>query len=102
MKTKQSTVCSRDEVLASVRATPNITAGEVAREVRLSTSRVLKILVDLTDEGLVDWKILPAEGGAWRSPRRGYFAGQRQEQKIPAAWDVLAHFFGRIAVPEAA
>jgi hypothetical protein len=98
----QFTSCSRDEVLEVIRTTPNLTMGEIQKEVGLSGSRTCKILAGLTDSGLVQWKLLPPERGVRNNPRRGYFIGEYQASKIPAAWDVLAHFFGRIAEPVAA
>lgn len=100
--TNQFTSNSREEVLETIRRTPNITAGAIAKEVGLSSGRVLTILSDLRESGLIDWRMLPPEAGVSRSPRRGYFTEGMSAGGIPAAWDVLAHFFGRIAVPVAA
>jgi predicted ArsR family transcriptional regulator len=92
---------SRQEVLDTIQCTPNITAGEIAKEVGLSSGRVLSILSDLKEQGRIDWKMLPPEQGIRNNPRRGYFVGEYQGSAIPKAWDVLAHFFGRIAAEPA-
>jgi predicted ArsR family transcriptional regulator len=98
----QHTSNSRAEVLDTIRRTPNLTAGEIAKEVGLSSGHVLSILSDLKEQGHIDWKMLPPEKGIRNNPRRGYFAGEYQGSAIPKAWDVLAHFFGRFAEPAAA
>lgn len=93
----QHTSNSREEVLNTIQRMPNITMGQIQKEVGLSSSRTCKILAMLTDSGLVQWKLLPPESGVRNNPRRGYFIGEPTAPGIPAAWDVLAHFFGRIA-----
>jgi predicted ArsR family transcriptional regulator len=92
---------SRNEVLQMVRTSQGITAGQIQEAVGLSNRQVLKILSDLTDEGVINWKMLRPKGGISRSPRRSYFITARHNTTIPAAWDVLAHFFGRIAAEPA-
>jgi predicted ArsR family transcriptional regulator len=92
---------SRNEVLQMVRTSHGITAGQIQEAVDLSNRQVLKILSDLTDEGVINWKMLRPKGGISRSPRRSYFITARHDTTIPAAWDVLAYFFGRIAAEPA-
>jgi predicted ArsR family transcriptional regulator len=92
---------SRNEVLQMVRTNRGITAGQIQEAVGLSNRQVLKILSDLTDEGLVRWRMLRPQSGVSRSPRRNYFIKEQQAPTIPAAWDVLEHFFGRIAAEPA-
>jgi hypothetical protein len=99
--TNKSTSHSREEVLDAIRRAPGITADLIQMEVGIKSRQVFKILLALTDEGLIGWTVLPSEPGVRRSPRRGYFIAQRRYVKIPAAWDVLAHFFGRIAAEPA-
>ena len=95
--TNQYTSNSREEVLEAIRVTPNMTMGEIQKEVGLSSSRTCKLLAVLVDEGIVEWKLLPPERGVRNNPRRGYFIGEQRVAGIPAVWDVLAHFFGCIA-----
>jgi predicted ArsR family transcriptional regulator len=102
MSLNQFTSRSRDEVLETIQRMPNITAGEIAKEVGLSSGRVLSILSELKEQGRIDWKMLPPEQGIRNNPRRGYFVGEYRGSAIPKAWDVLAHFFGRFAEPAAA
>jgi predicted transcriptional regulator len=95
--TNKSRTSSREDVLNMIRATPNITATAIQIEVGISRRQTFKVLSSLTDEGLISWTIMPPEPGVSRCPRRGYFIARRHDVKIPAVWDVLAYFFGRIA-----
>jgi len=92
---------SRNEVLQMIRTSQGITAGQIQEAVGLSNRQVLKILSVLTDEGVIRWKMLRPQAGLRRSPRRSYFITTKHDTTIPAAWDVLAHFFGRIAAEPA-
>ncbi|MGZ4872758.1 MAG: winged helix-turn-helix domain-containing protein [Candidatus Angelobacter sp.] len=90
---------SREAVLETIKARPNISAKQIAEAVGLSYRSVAMIVAVLADEGVVGWVDLLPSREARQGHCRGYYVGS---MGIPAAWDVLAHFFGRIAEPAAA
>jgi predicted ArsR family transcriptional regulator len=92
---------SRNEVLQMIRTSQGITANRIREAVGLSNRQVLAILSGLTADGVISWRMLRPEAGVSRSPRRSYFIADRHNATIPAAWDVLAYFFGRIAAEPA-
>jgi hypothetical protein len=99
---------SRELVLKAIRRYPEITVSRIASATGLTKNAVQNHVQQLLAEDLIHSVKLPQSPGRLRTSMNGYHYGSNPEPAVvssepaPAQWDVLAHFFGRIAVPEAA
>jgi hypothetical protein len=101
--TNQINSRSQRLVLEAIVASPNITIMQITKKTGLSRTTVRTVVVELSGSGHVHAVLLPRENGMGGDQSRGFSVDPNYKQEAPPkTWDVLAHFFGRIAEPAAA
>lgn len=99
---------SRELVIDAIRKHPDVTADRIASMTGLSVNAVRLQIANLVDDDKIHEVKQAQKPGRLRIPMKGYRSGRNpaheavHEGLAPARWDVLDHFFGRVAVPEAA
>lgn len=99
---------SRELVIEAIRKHPEVTADRIASMTGLSVNAVRLQIANLVDDDKIHEVKQVQNRGRLRIPMKGYRYGKNpaheaaQDGLVPARWDVIDYFFGRIAVPEAA
>lgn len=101
---------NRERILKVIKKHPRITISRIAGILGMTHWGVLHHVTRLMSDGLIHSVEGEREPGTTHYPGAGFCCGPKPEVvvekklacEIPKQWDVLAHFFGRIAEPVAA
>ena len=99
----------REKVLEAIKKRPYVTAARLSEVTGISVHAVVRHVTYLAVNEVIHSMSIEPKPGARQSHGIGYrfgthpdiVAARESAKRIPAAWDVLAHFFGRIAAEPA-
>jgi hypothetical protein len=98
----------RKTVLKVIKKNPYVTSSRIAELTGLTYNSVKHHVEQLTIDDVIHSVAVASEKGGGQWVRKAHCFGPCPDltlvrsRKVPAQWDVLAHFFGRIAEPVAA